>query len=234
MSDPNKLDNNPDNNDNPFSILEDVPFTPEIKEEIPEAGEPWVDFPDRHEGVDENEPDIDNVAQTLWRGERVYLDNIDSVGSREVNTVGHEATHNRDGKVYTARDKYYASTYAVGKDGATFYDGPLPKEKIPIGVIYKINNSGNHLGAQPTSDPDTWKEVAGKVREREFVADNVPAEDYEVTEFYIMDDFKQPGGHTRSDARQPMEVFKVGDQSRLPEVIEKVKKRINYLDQHRA
>ncbi len=233
MSDPNKL-NNTNEYDNPFDSLTDVSFSPEVEENIPETGEEWVDFPDSHEGIDEDEPDVDGVAQTLWRGERVYLSNIDDVGVREVSTLGHEATHNRDGRVYAARDKRYASLYAVGTDGVTFYDDPLPKEKIPIGVIYRINNSGNHLGAKPTSDPEYWNEVAGKVREREFIAENVPAEDYEVTEFYVMDDFLQPNGHRRSDFRRPMEVFRVEDQAKIPEVIEKVKKRMDYLDQHRG
>ena len=198
------------------------------------AGEPWTGFPSETEGMNENEPDVNGVPQTAWRGERYYLDNIDELGRRNLSTKGHEATHNRDGKVYLARDKMYASLYAVGTDGVTWYDDPLPVENIPIGVIFKINNSGNHLGAEPTSpEPEDWGPFAGK--HREFIADEVPIEDCEVQEIYIMDDFiaNDGRGHERSDFRRPMEVFKVKGQSELPEVVEKVKKRMLELDAER-
>lgn len=216
-------------------------------EDASNAGERWEDFPDAHEGLDDR-PDIDGVPQTMWRGERYYLDNIDELGHRDLSTKGHETTHNRDGKVYTARDKKYASLYAVGTDGVTFYDEPLPVEQIPIGVVFKINNSENHLKAIPTAEnPDTWGPFEGKFRE--FISEEIPAEDCEVVEIYIMDDFVandvrvskhgegfdryKTGGHVRSDFRRPMEVYRLKDQSELPGIIEKVKKRMAELDAER-
>lgn len=215
--------------------------------ELSNAGEPWEDFPDDYEGVD-NAEDIDGVPQTMWRGERYYLDNIDELGQRSLSTKGHEALHNQQGKVYTARDKKYASLYAVGTDGVTFYDKPLPVEQIPIGVIFKINNANNHLGSTPTSDtPDSWGPFEGRFRE--FVSEEIPPEDCEVTDIYIMDDFVandpriskngegfsqyKTGGHVRSDLRRPMEVYKVKNQSELPAIIDKVKKRMAELDKDR-
>lgn len=218
-------------------------------ENVSNAGKPWKGFPDEYDGVDESEPDIDGVPQTMWRGERYYLDNIDELGRRNLSTKGHEATHNRDGKVYTARDKKYASLYAVGTDGVKFYDGPLPIEQIPIGVIFKINNSGNHLHSTPTAEsPDTWGPFAGRFRE--FVSEEIPTEDCEVVEIYLMDDFiaddtrpfgkrgegfskYKTGGHVRSDARRPTEVYRPKNQSELPEIIDKVKKRMIELDEAR-
>lgn len=218
-------------------------------ESISNAGEPWEGFPDEYDGIDESEPDIDGVPQTMWRGERYYLDNIDELGRRSLSTKGHEATHNRDGKVYTARDKKYASLYAVGTDGVKHYDEPLSAEQIPIGVVFKINNSGNHLHSTPTSEnPETWGPFEGKFRE--FISEEIPAEDCEVAEIYIMDDFiaddprpfgkhgegfskYKTGGHTRSDFRRPAEVYRPKNQSELPEIIEKVKKRIIELDEAR-
>ena len=217
-------------------------------EEISNAGEPWKDFPEEYEGVDETKPDIDGVPQTMWRGERYYLDNIDELGRKDISTKGHEATHNMNGKVYTARDKKYASLYAVGTDGVTFYDEPLPVEQIPIGVVFKIDNTDNHLHSTATAEtPDTWGPFEGKFRE--FVSDEIPQEDCSVEEIYIMDDFiaNDPrfskngegfskyttGGHVRSDSRRPMEVYKVKDQSELPSVIDKVKKRMAELDKAR-
>lgn len=217
-------------------------------EEASNAGEPWEDFPDEYEGVDQSEPDIDGVPQTMWRGERYYLDNIDELGRRDLSTKGHEAIHNRGGKVYTARDKKYASLYAVGTDGVTFYDEPLPVERIPIGVVFRINNGGNHLQATPTAErPESWGPFEGKFRE--FISEEIPAEDCEVVEIYVMDDFVaddarmsrrgegfskyKTGGHVRSDFRRPMEVYRPKDQSELPEIIDKVKKRMAELDEAR-
>lgn len=225
------------------NLGEEVPFSSgnigspdaEVPEDSPNAGEPWVDFPDTLEGIDESEPDIDGVPQTAWRGERYYLDNIDELGQRSLSTKGHEATHNQDGKVYLARDKKYASLYAVGTDGGTWYDDPLPVEQIPIGVVFKINNKGNHLSAEPTSPtPDDWGPFAGK--HREFITDEVPAEDCEIQEVYIMDDFiaNNGEGYQRSDFRRPMEVFRVKDQSEVPEIVEKVKNRMAELDTERS
>ena len=193
--------------------------------------EAWVDFPDANEGVDER-PDIDGVPQTLWRGERLYLDNIDELGKRDITTIGHEEKHNRNGETFCARDKKYASMYAVGTDGVKWYDGELPKEQIPIGVIYKINNTDNQLNASPTDDePEDFGPFAGKFRE--FTLKNIPAEDYSVEEIYIMDDFDQPGGHRRSDFRRPKEVYKVQNQEDLPNIIKAVKNRMDELDQKR-
>ena len=217
-------------------------------EKISNAGEPWEGFPDEYDGIDESEPDIDGVPQTMWRGERYYLGNIDELGQRNLSTKGHEAVHNRDGKVYTARDKKYASLYAVGTDGVTFYDEPLPVEQIPIGVVFKINNSNNHLQASPTAEkPESWGPFEGKFRE--FISDEIPAEDCEVVEIYIMDDFiaddrrihregegfsrYKTGGHVRSDFRRPIEVYRLKDQSEIPGIIEKVKKRMIELDEAR-
>ena len=192
--------------------------------------EEWNGFPDNHEGIDDAEADVDGVPQTVWRGERMYLDNIDELGHRTVTTKGHEAKSNRDGQTFLSRDKKYASLYAVGTDGATWYDGPLPKEQIPIGVVYKINNSDNHLGAAPTQDePDDWGPFAGKFREFTTEAPIQP-KDYSVEEIYIMDDFLQPNGHQRSDFRRPMEVYKITDQSQIPKTVEKVKQRMAELD----
>ena len=218
-----------------------------VKMRSPNAGEPWTDYPDEMEEIDESEEDVNGVPQTVWRGERLYLDNIDELGKRNLSTAGHEGKSNRDGMVFLSRDKYYASTYAVGKDGVKFYDEPLPVEQIPIGVIYKINNQANHLNAVPTDDePETFGSFEGKFRE--FVAKEIPTEDYEVSEIYIMDDFKaddfsgrysipdspyKNSGHIRSDFRQPMESYKVKDQKELPEIIAKVKKRMYELDAER-
>lgn len=195
--------------------------------------EKWQGYPDDLEGIDENEPDIDGVPQTLWRGERLFIDNIDEVLDKDMSTKNYARTANRGGEaVYMSRDKYSACTYAVGTDGVKWYDGPLSVDEIPIGVVYKINNSGNHLGAVTTEDePIDWGPFAGKFQE--FITSSVPSKDYEVVEFYIMDDFIQPNGHKRSDVRQPMEVFKVLDQSKLPDIIEAVKKRMKELDSER-
>lgn len=38
----------------------------------PNAGEPWTNYPDAMEEIDESEPDINGVPQTVWRGERLY------------------------------------------------------------------------------------------------------------------------------------------------------------------
>lgn len=209
--------------------------------------EPWTDFPDEYEELDESEPDIDGVPQTVWRGERLYLHNLDELNQRAISTKGHERRHNRDGQVYVARDKKYASLYAVGTDGVKFYNGPLPVEEIPIGVVYKINNSNNHLHAHPThSEPDSIGPFAGKFRE--FTTTEVPPEDYSVSEIYVMDDFFADGawlsepsepypykhrGHNRSDFRRPLEVYKLRDQADLPQVIDQVKRRMHQLDAER-
>ena len=74
------------------------------------------------------EPDINGVPQTLWRGERLYLDNIDEVGQRGLSTSGHERHGNNYGALSLARDKNFASKYAISTDGVKFYDGALPKE----------------------------------------------------------------------------------------------------------
>ncbi len=172
------------------------------------------------------------IPETLYRGERVYLDNIDQIGKRDLSTTGHEQIHNQQGKVYLARDKEYAMSYSVGKDGVTWYDRPLSKEEIPIGVIYKIDNPDNIIEAIAEGDPlpdlPQLGELAGK--HREFTADNIKPDMYQVTELQIMNDFTQPNGHQRSDAREVLERFTVDNQEKLPEVIEKVKKRINELD----
>lgn len=228
-----------DNNQNSISeewdTLSEVPFNNGgTKKESLNAGEPWVGPYDSREGINENEPDIDGVPQTAWRGERYYLDNIDELGKRNLSTKGHEDVHNMDGKVHMARDMAYASRYAIGTDGVTWYDEALPVEKIPIGVIFKINNSGNHLNIKPTSpEPDDFGPFAGK--HREFIIDEVSVDDYAVQEIYIMDDFIANGGkgHQRSDFRRPMEVFKVKDQSEVPEIVEKVKRRMTELDAQR-
>lgn len=216
-------------------ILGEMPSFEEHMEGLAEEKiepEAWVDFPSITEGVDER-PDIDGVPQTLWRGERLYLENIDEVGSRSITTAGHEAVHNRQGETYCSRDKKFASLYAVGTDGVKFYDGPLPKEQIPIGVVYKIDNTGNTTGAKPTDDePEEIGPFAGQFRE--FITDKeISPESYSVEEIYIMDDFDQPNGHQRSDFRRPREVFKVKDQADLPKVIEAVKTRMEELDQRR-
>ena len=216
-------------------ILGEMPSFEEHMESLAEEKiepEAWTDFPSTTEGVDKR-PDIDGVPQTLWRGERLYLENIDEVGSRSITTAGHEAVHNRQGETYCSRDKKFASLYAVGTDGVKFYDGPLPKEQIPIGVVYKIDNTGNTTGAKPTDDePEEIGPFAGQFRE--FITDKeIPPESYSVEEIYIMDDFDQPNGHQRSDFRRPREVFKVKDQADLPKVIEAVKTRMEELDQKR-
>ena len=172
------------------------------------------------------------IPETLYRGERVYLDNIDQIGKRDLSTTEHEQIHNQRGKVYLARDKEYAMSYSVGTDGVTWYDHPLSKEEIPIGVIYKIDNPDNIIKAIPEGDPlpdlPQLGELAGKYRE--FTADNIKPDLYQVTELQIMDDFIQPNGHERSDMREILERFTVDNPTKLPEVIEKVKKRINELD----
>ncbi len=232
MNNPEEPNINPNEsdrfNDDPFkTLLESEEKMEEIEPEV------WTDFPDEMEGVDERS-DIDGVPQTLWRGERLYLDNIDELGKRSITTAGHEAKHNRNGEaIFLARDKKYASLYAVGMDGVTFYDGELPKDQIPIGVVYKIDNTGNKLGAAPTDDePEFFGPFTGKFRE--FVSnEEIPAEKYSVKEIYIMDDFDQPGGHKRSDFRRPKEVYKIQDQKDLPAVIEAVKKRMDELDRKR-
>lgn len=194
--------------------------------------EEWKDFPAAMEGVDERE-DVENVPQTLWRGERFYLSNIDELGRRSISTAGHESKNNREGEVFCARDEKYASLYAVGTDGVKWYDNELPVEEIPIGVVYKIDNTDNYLGAQPSSDePEFIGPFAGKFRE--FTLTNeIPAGKYSVAEIYIMDDFDQPGGHRRSDFRRPKEVIKIKDQKDLPRAIELVKKRMEELDRKR-
>lgn len=194
--------------------------------------EPWTDFPDEHEGLDER-PDVNGVPQTLWRGERLYLDNIDELGKRDITLAGREATHNRQGETFCARDKKYASTYAVGTDGVTFYDGVLPKEQIPIGVVYKIDNTDNKFNAAPTGDePEYFGAFEGKFREFT-INESIPPESYSVEEVYVMDDFDQQNGHKRSDFRRPREVYKVRDQKDLSKVIDTVKKRMDELDQRR-
>ena len=222
------------NNSEAEEILSSMPdFDEHMKEVQGYTVEEWTDFPEPYEGIDESEPDIDGVPQTVWRGERLYLGNIDSLGSRTITTKGHERTNNRDGQTFVSRDKKFASTYAVGTDGVVFYDGPLPVEEIPIGVVYKINNNGNHLGAKATDDePLPFGPFAGKFREF-IISGEVPEEDYEVDSIYIMDDFLQPNGHERSDFRQPIEVYKVKDQEKLPDVIRAVKKRMEELDKKR-
>ena len=218
----------------------------EVEMRSPNAGEPWIDYPDAMEEIDESEPDIDGVPQTVWRGERLYLDNIDELGKRNLSTTGHERKNNRRGELFLSRDKSFASTYAVGKDGIKYYDDPLPVEEIPIGVIYKIDNHDNHLKATPTDDePEYFGPFAGKFRE--FTAKEVPAGTYEVSEIQIMDDFVandhpkeassdspyKYSGHVRSDFRSPLEVYRIKDQSDLPATIEKVKKRMLELDEER-
>ncbi len=194
--------------------------------------EPWTDFPPFMEGVDDR-PDIDGVPQTLWRGEGLYLGNIDELGKRNITTVGHEEVHNRQGETFCSRDKKYASLYAVGTDGVVFYDGPLPKEKIPIGVVYKIDNSGNAVNAKATDDePEEIGPFAGQFREFTTI-DEITPDSYSIEEIYIMDDFDQPNGHQRSDFRRPREVFKVNSQVDLPKIIEAVKTRMDELDQKR-
>ena len=175
-------------------------------------------------------PDVGPIPQELWRGERVYLDNIDQLGQRPLSTMKHAQTHNAHGLVYTARDKAYADHYAIGTDGVTFYDTELPKEQVPIGVIYKINNRDNHLEVQVADDdePLPFGPFAGKFRE--FVAENIPASDYTVEDLYIMDDFVTPGGHQRSDFRRPLEVVHINDPEALPEAIAYIKARIDALD----
>ena len=196
------------------------------------APEAWTDFPETGEGVDER-PDIDGVPQTLWRGERLYLNNIDSLGTRDISTIGHEDVHNRNGETFCSRDKKLASLYAVGTDGVTFYDGELPVEEIPIGVVYKIDNSNNKVNATPTDEePDEIGPYAGKFREFT-TSDPISPDSYTIDEIYIMDDFDQPNGHTRSDFRRPREVYKVNNMEDLPKIIEAVKKRMAELDQER-
>ena len=227
-------------------LIPDWDSVKEVKMRSPNAGEPWIGYPDEMEEIDESEPDIDGVPQTIWRGERLYLGNIDELGKRDLSTTGHEGESNWGGKLFLSRNKKYASTYAVGKDGVTFYDEPLPIEKIPIGVVYKINNHNNHLGVSPTSDEPEWfGPFEGKFRE--FTTTEVPVGAYEVFEIQIMDDFiaddrsgalspESPyknSGHARSDFRSPLEVYKIKDQSELPKVIEKVKKRMLELDDER-
>ena len=206
---------------------------PSYEEHVSESIKPeaWTKFPDITEGVDER-PDVNGVPQTLWRGERVYLDNIDELGKRSITTVGHEAKHNRDGVVFCARDKQFACAYAIGTDGVTWYSDELPKERIPIGVVYKIENTNNYLNASPTDDePLSFGPFAGKFRE--FIVESVPAGQYSIVEIYIMDDFDQPGGHRRSDFRRPKEVYKIRNQEELPGVIAEVKRRMDELDQER-
>jgi hypothetical protein len=174
------------------------------------------------------------IPETLYRGERVYLNNIDQIGQRDLSTVGHEQTHNQQGKVYLSRDIDYAINYAIGTDGVTWYDHPLAKEEIPIGVVYKIKNPNNIIGAIPEGEalPDfIGGELAGK--HREFTADSVPAGQYQVAELQIMDDYIQPNGHRRSDMRDILERFTVNDPAKLSEAIQTVKKRIDELDADR-
>lgn len=67
-------------------------------------------------------------------------------------------------------EKNSASLYAVGTDGVKWYDGPLSVDEIPIGVVYKIHNSNNHLEAEPTYDePEQDGPFPGKIRE--FITD---------------------------------------------------------------
>ena len=174
------------------------------------------------------------IPETLYRGERAYLGNIDQIGQRDLSTTGHEQTHNQHGKIYLSRDIDYATNYSIGTDGVVWYDHPLPKEEIPIGVVYKIDNPGNIIDAVPEGDPlpdFIGGELAGK--HREFTADSIPVGQYQVTELQIMDDFIQPNGHSRSDMRDILERFPVSTPAELPDVIEAVKKRINELDAER-
>jgi len=174
------------------------------------------------------------IPEILYRGERAYLDNIDRIGQHDLSTTGHEQIHNQNGKIYLSRDKEYAENYAIGTDGVVWYDHPLPKEEIPIGVVYKIDNPGNIIDAIPEGDPlpdFIGGELAGK--HREFTADSIPVGQYEVVELQIMDDFIQPNGHSRSDMRDILESFSVSSPAKLPDVIEAVKNRINELDTER-
>ena len=174
------------------------------------------------------------VPETLYRGERVYLNNIDQIGQRDLSTTGREQTHNKHGKIFLSRDIDYAINYSIGKDGVTWYDRPLTKEEIPIGVVYKIDNSNNIIGATPEGNPHPelfGGELAGK--HREFTADSVPTNQYKVAELQILDDYIQPNGHSRSDMRDILERFTIDDPAKLPEVIEAVKKRIDELDAKR-
>lgn len=171
------------------------------------------------------------IPETLYRGERVYLNNIDEIGKRSLSTTGFERTSNQDGRVYLCSDKGYAESYSVGTDGKQkWYDGPLTKEEIPIGVIYEIDNSNNSLGVIPDGEPipDIGSEHDGEYRE--YTSDSVPADKYKILELQIMDDYVQPNGHTRSDFRSILERFPVDDPSKLPGVVEAIKKRINELD----
>lgn len=176
----------------------------------------------------------EQIPETLYRGERVYLNNIDQIGQRDLSTIGYEQTHNQHGKVYLSRDLDYAIHYSVGTDGVTWYDGPLTKDKIPIGVVYKIDNPNNIIGAIPEGDPlpdFIGGELAGK--HREFTAESIPSDQYQVLELQIMDDYIQPNGHKKSYERDILERFPVDDPAKLPEIIEAVKERIDELDAKR-
>ncbi len=99
--------------------------------------------------IDENEPDIDGNPQTLWRGERLYLDNIDQVNKRSLTTADHGRSANMNRKLLMSRDESFANTYAVETDGVKCYDGSLKKEEIPNGAVCRINNKNNHLKPTP-------------------------------------------------------------------------------------
>lgn len=178
---------------------------------------------------------IEQIPEILYRGERVYLDNIDQIGQRDLSTLEHERTANQYGKLFLSRDINYAINYAIGTDGVVWYDHPLSKEEIPIGVIYEINNSDNIINAVPEGEPlpdFIGGELAGK--HREFTADFISAKQYKVVEIQIMDDYIQLNGHSRSDMRDILESFNVSDQAELPNVIKAVKQIIYELDAERS
>lgn len=184
------------------------------------------------ESVAEKIGELLGVPEVLWRGERRYLSNIDQIGKVALSTKDHERKGNQNGRVHMGRDKEFATTYSIGTDGVVWYDGPLSKEDIPIGVVYKIDNTNNIINAIADDDPlpdlPELGELAGKCRE--FTTTEVPPEFYTVAEIHIMDDYNQPNGHKRSDFRQILETFVVESPEQLPDVIEKVKARTNELD----
>jgi hypothetical protein len=187
------------------------------------------------EDVAEKVGEMLDVPEVLYRGERRYLNNIDQIGNQSLSTKGYERISNQGGRVYLARDIEYARAYSVGTDGVIFYDNKLTKDEIPIGVVYKINNKNNIIKAIPDGEPvpdiSELGDIAGKYRE--FTSSEIPHELCEVVELQIMDDYKQPSGHTRSDFRQVLESFTVDSQGQLNDVIKSVKIRIDELDAQR-
>ncbi len=197
-------------------------FIERTDDSIPKFEDEWKEYVG--EGGEDQVPDV------LYRGERVSLADLDFVGTMELSTTGNERNGNSNGKNLSfARDISFAKIYAVGLDGTPeYYDSPLEKDQIPVGVIYRVNNEENIIDAAPDHDPMPFGEMQGLCRE--FTIDGhkgINSSQYDVVGFYIMDDYVSP--HTRSDERRPMEYFPVENPDKLKAVTERIKNRIDEL-----